>query len=99
VGLKGNNIGSNTRRAAIHGYVAAIGRRRHVVVPPPGVRVIFDQTARAVASRPALEVRIREKHAADPKFALIRPGDPYHASFRAQVATVAYGVADDASVA
>jgi Surp module len=66
-------------------------------VPPPGVRVIFDQTARAVASRPALEVRIREKHAADPKFALIRPGDPYHASFRAQVAAVADGMADDAT--
>jgi splicing factor 3A subunit 1 len=70
-----------------------------IIVPPPGVRVILDKTARAVASRPALEARIREKHGADPKFAFIRPGDPYHAFFRAQVdaatATgVAQGVAD-----
>jgi splicing factor 3A subunit 1 len=56
-----------------------------IIVPPPGVRAVAEKTARAVAARPPLEARIREKHGADPKFAFIRPGDPYHAFYRAQV--------------
>lgn len=56
-----------------------------VIVPPPNVRGLLEKTASAVGKTPALESRIALKHATDPRFAFMRPSDPYHAYYQAKV--------------
>jgi splicing factor 3A subunit 1 len=56
-----------------------------VIVPPPNVRGLLEKAASAVGRTPALESRIAQKHASDPRFAFLRRSDPYHAYFRAKV--------------
>jgi splicing factor 3A subunit 1 len=56
-----------------------------VIVPPPNVRGLLEKAAGAVGKTPALESKIIEKHATDPRFAFLRPSDPYHAYYQAKV--------------
>lgn len=56
-----------------------------LIVPPPAVRTLLEKAAHAVAKMPALEDKLAQKHATDPRFTFLRPSDPYHAYYQATV--------------
>lgn len=57
-----------------------------IIVPPANIRSLVEKTASAVGKRPALEAKILEGKAADPRFAFLLSSNPYHAFYRAKVA-------------
>lgn len=56
-----------------------------VVIPPPNMRSLVETTASAVGKTPALESKIIQKKASEPRFSFLRPSDPYHAYYLSKV--------------
>lgn len=57
-----------------------------LIVPPRDVREVLEKMVPFVARNPAIEAKIKEKKAGDPKFSFLSPADPYHAYYQSKVA-------------
>lgn len=66
-----------------------------LIVPPRDVRAVLEKTAAHVARRPALEARVKENFANDPKFSFFYPTDPYHAYYLKKIADAKSALEND----
>lgn len=57
-----------------------------VIIPPRNIRNLVEKTASAVGRRPALERKILEGKASDPRFAFLLDANPYHVFYKTKVA-------------
>lgn len=76
---------------------AVQGRVIGFIRPPPDIRILVDKTAQFIAkSGDEMESRILSQRGGDPKFAFLKPDNPYYSYFRHKVEEIRKGDAQSA---